>query len=95
MNPDIFSLRRLLLVYLALLALLGLTATATLLPPGPWSTPIALVIATAKAALIFIWFMRLRERPGLVRCFAVAGFFWLAILMGLTFADFFTRGWPA
>ena len=92
MNQDTLSLPRLILVYVALLALLGLTATATLLPPGPWSTPVALAIAAGKAMLIFIYFMRLRERPGLVRVFALAGFFWLAILMGLTVADFFTRG---
>lgn len=95
MTTNALSLPRLGLVYVSLLALLGLTATATLLPPGPWSTPIALGIATAKGALIFFYFMRLRERPGLIRLFALAGFFWLAILLVLTFADFFTRGWPA
>jgi cytochrome c oxidase subunit 4 len=88
------SVRRLAGVYFALLTLLVLTATATLLPPGPWSTPISLGFATAKTALIFVCFMRLRDRPGLVRLFALAGFFWLAILLGLTFVDFFTRGWP-
>jgi cytochrome c oxidase subunit 4 len=86
------SVRRIVVVYLGLLALLALTATAALLPPGPWSTPIALGVATAKGALIFAYFMRLRERPGLIRLFALAGFFWLAILMALTFADFSTRG---
>lgn len=86
---------RLVGVYLALLTLLALTATATLLPPGAWSTPISLGIATAKTALIFVWFMRLRDRPGLVRLFALAGFFWLAIFIGLALTDFLTRGWPA
>jgi cytochrome c oxidase subunit 4 len=86
------TLGRIVRVYLALLALLGLTAAAALLPPGPWSTPVSLAFATAKAALIFTWFMRLREQPGLVRLFALAGFFWLSILLGLTFAEVFTRG---
>jgi cytochrome c oxidase subunit 4 len=95
MTANALTPRRLVMVYLVLLALLALTATATLLPPGPWSTPIALGVALVKAALIFIYFMRLREQTGLVRLFAVAGFFWLAILMTLTCADFFTRGWPA
>jgi cytochrome c oxidase subunit 4 len=93
MTANALSLPRLGLVYLTLLGLLALTAWATRLPPGPWSTPIALGIAVAKAALVFIYFMRLRERPGLIRLFALAGFFWLTILMGLTFADFFTRDW--
>jgi len=86
------SLGRVVRVYLALLVLLGLTAAAARLPAGAWSTPVSLVFATAKAALIFIWFMRLREQSGLVRLFALAGFFWLAILLGLTFAEVFTRG---
>ena len=88
------SVRGIVVVYFGLLALLALTVTATLLPPGLWATPIALGIATAKGALISIYFMRLRERTGLIRLFALAGFFWLAILMVLTLADFFTRGWP-
>ena len=92
MTAHALSLPRLVLVYLVLLALLALTAVATLLPPGSWSTPIALGIAGTKAALIFIFFMRLRERSGLIRIFALAGFFWLAILVGLTFVDYFTRG---
>ena len=94
MTATVPSVRLIVAVYSGLLALLALTVTAALLPPGLWSTPIALGVATAKGALIFIYFMRLRERPGLIRLFALAGFFWLAILMVLTFADFFTRGRP-
>jgi cytochrome c oxidase subunit 4 len=94
MTANALSLRQLVVVYLVLLALLALTATATLLPPGLWSTPIALGIAVAKAALIFVYFMRLREQPGIIRLFALAGFLWLAILLALAFADFYTRGWP-
>jgi hypothetical protein len=37
--------------------------------------------------------MRLRHQPGLVRIFAVAGLFWLAILVVLTLSDFLTRTW--
>ena len=48
----------------------------------------------AKTALIALYFMRLRYQPGLVRLFAGAGLFWLAILMVLSLADFFTRAWP-
>jgi cytochrome c oxidase subunit 4 len=88
------SVRQLAGVYLTLLALLVLTATATLLPPGFWSAPISLGIASAKSILIFVYFMRLRERSGLIRLFALVGVFWLAILMGLTLVDFLTRNWP-
>ncbi len=83
----------LLVNFLALMVLLALTALATYLPPGPWALPIALIIAFAKLALIGLYFMHLRHQPAMVRIFAVAGFFWLAVIGVLTFADYLTRGW--
>jgi caa(3)-type oxidase subunit IV len=83
----------LLRVYLALLALLVLTAFSARLPTGAWSLPLALTIATAKLVLIFYFFMQLRTHRGLVWIFAAAGFFWLAIAGTLTFADYLTRHW--
>ena len=87
------SIPRLVAVYLALLCLLTLTAASTALPVGWWSTPISLVIAFVKAFLIAYFFMNLRGQPGIVRVFAVAGLFWLLILLVLSASDFFTRGW--
>lgn len=77
--------------YGALMVLLGLTAAAVYLPAGPWALPISLAIATAKLVIVFWFFMQLRYQRGLVRVAAVAGFFWLAIAGGLTFADYLTR----
>jgi cytochrome c oxidase subunit 4 len=88
------SIRRLVAVYLALLLLLALTASATALPPGWWSTPIGLAIACAKIFLIAYVFMNLRNQPGLVRIFAGAGLFWLMIMIALTSCDYITRAWP-
>jgi cytochrome c oxidase subunit 4 len=85
--------RSLVRVFIALIALLALTASATLLPAGPWSLPIALGIATVKLGLIFFYFMQLRDRGGMIRIFAVAGFFWLVVAGTLIFADYLTRGW--
>ena len=94
MKEDTQSLGRLVLVYVALIGLLALTAGSVALPAGWWTTPVSLAIAVAKAILIFYFFMRLRTQSGLVRVFALAGFFWLAILLVLTAADYFTRNWP-
>lgn len=80
-------------VYLALLVLLALTAGANFISLGSWQLPVALTIAVAKLFLIFYFFMQLRTRSGLVRIFAFAGFFWLAIAGVLTFADYLTRNW--
>jgi cytochrome c oxidase subunit IV len=85
---------RILKVYGALLALLVGTASASRLPSGWYSTPVALLAAAAKLSLIFWFFMKLgRQRP-LVRIFAAAGFFWLAVLIVLSASDYTTRGWP-
>jgi len=78
-------------VFSALLALLAISASTTLLPPSAWKGPAGLLIAAAKAALIVTFFMRLRSARGLVRVFAAAGLFWLAILGALILADYLTR----
>jgi cytochrome c oxidase subunit 4 len=88
------SIPRLVAVYTALLCLLTLTAGSTALPIGWWSTPISLVIAFVKAFLIGYFFMNLRDQPGIVWVFAVAGLFWLLILLLLSESDYFTRAWP-
>ena len=93
MSPRDSSRTTYAVVYLGLLGLLALTALAARLPSGPWSLPVALTIATAKLVLIFLFFMRLRAQGGLIRIFAVAGFFWLGLLGTLAFSDYLTRGW--
>jgi cytochrome c oxidase subunit 4 len=45
----------------------------------------------AKALLVMIFFMHLRSSHYVLRIVAAAGFFWLAILIGLAFTDFTSR----
>jgi cytochrome c oxidase subunit 4 len=94
MIPRESSLRPLFGTFAALIILLVLTAAAAQLPTGWWSTPLSLLIAFAKAFLIFTVFMRLRTQGPLVRVFALAGLFFLMVLLVLTAADFLTRNWP-
>lgn len=83
--------RVLFLSWLTLLGLLGLTVFAAYQPLGSFNTGIALTIALAKALLIAVLFMELRRATGLVVAFGCAGFFWLAIMLWLTLADYTTR----
>jgi cytochrome c oxidase subunit 4 len=78
-------------VFVALLALLGLTVGIAEVEFGAWNFPIAAAIATAKAALIILYFMHVRYSQPLTWLVATAGFFWLAILFSLTMADYLTR----
>lgn len=89
------GLRANLLVWLALLMLLAATTGGAYLPIGRFNIALALTIAAIKAALVLIGFMRLWEGPRLARVFAVAGFFWLGILLWLAGGDYLTRhGFP-
>ena len=45
----------------------------------------------AKAALIAFGFMRVIEGPSLIRVAAVAGVFWLVVILGLGSMDTLTR----
>ena len=60
---------------------------------GVLNTPIALAVALLKASLVVIYFMGLRYNTPLTKVVAVAGFFWLVILFGLTLNDYLTRPW--
>jgi cytochrome c oxidase subunit 4 len=84
-------LKRIWLCWAALVLLLATTTGAAFLPLGRLNLFVALAIAAAKALLVLIVFMELRRSSGLVRAFAVAGFFWLLILLTLTSADYLTR----
>ncbi len=74
-----------------LLGLLLLTIGAAYIHFGPFNTAIAMLISLAKASLIVLFFMHLRTAKPLLRVFACAGFFWLALLFALTLSDYLTR----
>jgi len=86
-----FRAKDLIGIGLGLLMLLALSALTVLIPPAPWKTAVGLAIAGVKIALIGVFFMRLNRSKGLVRVFAAAGLFWLAIMATLVSADYLTR----
>ncbi|MGA3105224.1 MAG: cytochrome C oxidase subunit IV family protein [Terriglobales bacterium] len=84
--------------YLAIgLALLILTATtvgAAFINLGPFNPVVALLIATIKASLVVIFFMHVKgASEKLTAAVVVSGFFFLAILLSLSLADYLTRSW--
>ena len=83
--------RRLVLSWIALLALLGGTVFIAYLPLGIANTIIAMTIATLKGTIVAAVFMELRERNSLTLTFAGAGFFWLGIMLWLVLTDYMTR----
>lgn len=75
----------------ALFALLALSVIVAKLDLGSAGTALAILIATAKAILVALFFMHLKTSSRLVRLFSIAGLFWWGVLLGLTMGDFVHR----
>ena len=75
----------------ALMLLLAATVFLAYLDLGPLNTPAALLISLAKALLVVLVFMRLRQASGLSRLALFAGVFWLGILFALSLSDYLSR----
>jgi cytochrome c oxidase subunit 4 len=81
----------LLLAWLALMALWGTEFGCSYLAFDRSLRPVLIVPAIMMAAVVVFAFMRVRHGPAVVRGFAVAGLFWLTLLLGLGTADPLTR----
>src|SRR5689334_175212 len=80
-------------VFFALLVLTGTTVAVAFIDLGPFNNVVALGIAVFKASLVILYFMHVRYSTRLTSLVIVSGVFWLAIMVGLTFTDYATRGW--
>jgi cytochrome c oxidase subunit 4 len=83
--------RRSILVWAALMALLLLTFGSAYLKLGVWNGVINMGIAVAKALLVAVFFMHLKSGTALLRIVAAAALLALALLFGLSGADYATR----
>src|SRR5437763_13267308 len=81
------------LVFLALLALTGVTTAVAYVDLGHFSVVVALAIAVVKMLLVALFFMHLRHSTTLTRIVVLGGLLWLAILIGLAMSDFVSRNW--
>ncbi len=80
-------------VYASLLCLTYSTYwIATHLHLGGWEVPVALSIAAVKTLLVGLFFMHLLNASKLTWLILAAGVLFLAILLSLTLADYWTRG---
>ena len=82
-------------VYAAILTalLVGtvVTVQAAKVDLGPWNIVLALAIAVTKMTLVILFFMHGKYSSRRTQLVIVAGFFWLAIMLGLTLQDYSTR----
>ena len=81
------------MVFAALLTLTALTVGVTYIHMGRFNLVVALLIAVTKASLVVLFFMNVKNSSPLTKLFVVAGLFWMALLILLTFGDYVSRGW--
>jgi cytochrome c oxidase subunit 4 len=93
MSQQIVPTKTYVTVFVSLIGLTLLTTGVAFIDLGAFNTVVALVIAFCKMLLVILFFMHLRHSGGLVRIALLAGFFWLALLIGLTMSDYRTRTW--
>jgi cytochrome c oxidase subunit 4 len=79
------------LVFFLLLVGTGLTVAASLFDMGWANTPVAMTIAIGKALLVLLVFMELRHSTRMTALTAVAGFFWLILMLSTFMMDYGTR----
>lgn len=90
-SEHIVSPKIYLTIFLALIIGTSLTTWAAFQDFGRFNIVIALVIATAKATLVVLYFMHARYSPKRTQLVIVCAIFWLAIMLTLTLADYQTR----
>ena len=80
-------------VFAALIALTWITVAVSKIDLGRLNTVVALAVAVIKALLVILFFMHVRYSTRLTKLVVAAGFLWLALMIGLTMADFVSRQW--
>lgn len=84
-----------LVVYGILVVLTIVTVAISFLHLGLWHVLAGLLIATAKAILVALFFMHVLHSSRLTWAVVLSGVFWMGILVSLTLSDYLTRGWLA
>lgn len=95
MTHHVHPVRMYVSIFAALIVLTFVTVFAAEFDLGTFSIFVALAIAVTKATLVVLFFMHVKESSRLTKLFVVAGFFWMAILFGLTATDYISRGWTS
>ncbi|MEE7474891.1 oxidase [Methylobacterium hispanicum] len=84
-------MRKPVLTFLALLGLLAVNVALGATVPFAYTWALELAVVTVMVALILLVSMEVLKEPPLVKLFSVLGFFWVAILVGMTLTDYLAR----
>jgi cytochrome c oxidase subunit 4 len=87
----ITPVRTYLIIFGALLVGTALTVLAAEWDLGVLNNFVAMAIAVTKAVLVLVFFMHLRYSTRMTVLTAIAGFFWLALMIGMIGMDYMSR----
>lgn len=90
-NSSTKSYRTYIFVWLTLLVLTVVTWLVSYVPLGMLNVTVAMLIASAKAALVALFFMHLRYESRLLWAFAIFPLGFLALIVGGTLVDVLLR----
>ena len=93
MTEHIVSKKTYALIFGILLLLTAVTTAVGYVDLGRMNVVVALTIAAIKGVLVVLFFMHLAYSRRLTQITIVAALLWLALLISLTLADVWTRGW--
>ncbi|MDH4071326.1 MAG: cytochrome C oxidase subunit IV family protein [Ignavibacteria bacterium] len=79
------------LVFATLICMTLITVDVAFYNFGWLNIYLAMIIATFKATIVVMYFMHVKFSPRLTWLFAVAGLFWMVILLVLMLADYMAR----
>lgn len=91
--PHVMPLSTYFLVFAALMVGTAATVGAASVDLGWANNAVALAIAIAKATLVVLYFMHVKENTRLIPAVIFSGLFMLLILFVNLLADYGTRGW--
>jgi len=93
MAEHVASKKTYILVWAALLVLTVFTVWIAQLNLGPFNDIVALAVAVSKALLVILFFMHVKDASErLTKVVIISSIFWLLIMLGLSLADYSTRG---
>jgi len=80
-------------IFGALMVCTILTVMAAFINLGDLNFPVAITIAIFKASLVVLFFMHVKYASMLTKLIVGVAFFFLGIMLTLTFTDYLSRGW--
>jgi len=92
-TPHVMPIGNYLAVFGGLIVLTLLTVALSFVELHQWHAYVGMAIASAKAALVILFFMHVLHSHRLIWSVIIAAMLWLSILMVLTLADTVTRAW--